>query len=79
LLKPPLHFWTWPRTQSLTLKKDGVEDSAQVSKFSKGKYLGLTKVVLGIKQVIGNAVAVVLGKVVKPQLQRHLKTVGGKR
>jgi hypothetical protein len=39
--------------------------------------MGLTKVVLGIKQVIGNTVAVVLGKVVKPQLQRHLKTVGG--
>jgi hypothetical protein len=62
-------------------KKDGarcVEDSAQVSKSAKGKYLGLTKVVLGIKLVIGYAVAVVLGKIVKPQLQRHLKTVGGR-
>jgi hypothetical protein len=63
-------------------KKDGarfVEDSAQVSKFSKGKDLGLTKVVGGSKQVIGYAVAVVMGKVVKPQLQRNLKKLMAKR
>jgi hypothetical protein len=52
---------------------------AQVSKFSKGKYLlGLTKVLLASKQVIGYAVADVMGKVVKPQLQRY-KTTWGKR
>ena len=55
-----------------------LKSPAQVSKSSKGKYVGLGKVVLGSKQVIGYDVVGVMGKVVKPQLQRHLKTVGGK-
>jgi hypothetical protein len=82
LLKPPMHFWTWTScTQSLTVRKMApglLKTPAQVSKFSKGKYLGLTKVLLGSKQVIGYAVADVMGKVVKPQLQRY-KTTWGKK
>jgi hypothetical protein len=50
---------------------------AQVSKLRIGKDLGLTKVSLGTK-VIGYAVAGVMGKVVKPQVQRFQK-LGGKR
>jgi hypothetical protein len=55
-----------------------LKSPAQVSKSSKGKYVGLSKVVLGSKQVIGYDVVGVMGKVVKPQLQRG-KQLGGKR
>jgi hypothetical protein len=50
---------------------------AQVSKLRIGKDLVFTKVSLGTK-VISYAVAGVMGKVVKPQVQRFQKLGGGR-